>query len=153
MLNTGGISYATTTSSSSVTLSGFMQGSGIYIIDGTVNQTNEPSFKKATVSTELLFKLTKAGRNVLGYIIDRALRQDNNEVVLDHPSITDYLKYRVDIKQANYFNVRRGIKDLIANNVIIPRDHSTYPDTYIIVPDKIEYVPNPMDHVNLNSFI
>jgi hypothetical protein len=98
-------------------------------------------YDKAVISSELLFNLTKAGRNILGYIIDRALRPDNNYVVLDQKSITEYLEQRIDAKQANYYNIRRGIKDLIEKGVIIKDDTVPEEDTYMIVPTKISHKP------------
>lgn len=113
----------------------FYSTSGVVFTNSSTTMnfpSNIPSHKQALIDSKLLFVLTKAGRNILGYIIDRALRRDNPEVVLDVPSITEYLTHRVEKKQANYFNIRRGIKDLIEHQVITMIDKDQYPDTYRI---------------------
>jgi hypothetical protein len=61
--------------------------------------------------------------------------------VLDQKSITEYLEQRIDAKQANYYNIRRGIKDLIEKGVIIKDDTVPEEDTYMIVPTKISHKP------------
>jgi hypothetical protein len=131
----------------------FFTSTGTTII-GNVGYTSgyvyrsSPPFMKAIISSEVLFKLSKSGRNVLGYVIDKAMQKDNEHVVLDTPSITEYLVERIEKKQANYYNVRRGIKDLEANLVIFPvKDAGN--DVYKINPDKIQHLDQPIT----NSFV
>jgi hypothetical protein len=82
--------------------------------------------KDAILSSTLLFTLNKQGRNVLAYIIDRTIGDD--QVTLNNVDMINYLSDFVPSSQANTVNIKRGIKNLIKNQVLVKTDS---PDTYL----------------------
>jgi hypothetical protein len=103
-----------------------------------------PPVKKAVISSDLFLDLSKSGRQILVFIIDVALTEGNDTVILDIPSISKFLSYKLDSKQANYYTIRRGIRDLLQQAVIFATEEA---DAYKINPVKITSLTQ-----TLNSF-
>jgi len=74
------------------------------------------NMKVPTIDSKLLVSLSKSGRNVLAYIIDH--RRDTSTIKLDKLEVSNYIATNIGRKEANTWNVERGIKDLISNGVL-----------------------------------
>lgn len=75
------------------------------------------NIKAPTIDSKLLISLSKSGRNVLAYIIDSRMT-GSSTIMLDKLDISNYIASHVGKKEANTWNVDRGIKDLISNGVL-----------------------------------
>ena len=77
------------------------------------------NMRKPTIDSKLLVNLSKSGRNVLAYIIDKHMG-DNNVIRIDRLDMSNYIAEHVGKKESNTWNVDRGVKDLVSNDVLVP---------------------------------
>ncbi len=89
-------------------------------------RTNQPPFlkanyKSANINAGLLFSLSKAGRAVLAYVIDK-MDIAKGDVIFPKVDILNYISNNADLG-ATTTTVNRGIKDLIDNGVFIQDEH------------------------------
>ncbi len=89
-------------------------------------RTNQPLFlkanyKSANINAGLLFSLSKAGRAVLAYVIDK-MDIAKGDVIFPKVDILNYISNNADLG-ATTTTVNRGIKDLIDNGVFIQDEH------------------------------
>lgn len=90
----------------------------------------------ATIKSDLLIDLNRAGRNVLAYIIDNCPFNEG-VILLDKVAIANYFAKRISPKYASTVNAHRGILDLEAKEVIT-RLTNLNPDWYQLNTSKLK---------------
>jgi hypothetical protein len=70
-------------------------------------------------TTKALLELSKAGRVVLAYILEK-FDPEGELIELDKPDIIQWMKEKYSSTYANTVNVNRGIRDLIDKQVLDP---------------------------------
>jgi len=84
--------------------------------------------RMAPVSSEVLLKCNTAGRNLLGFLIERVYADVNNHIIINQFDVMQWYTYVLKPGYATSYNVSRGIKELERLNVInkVESSNSTY---------------------------